>query len=624
MRFTIEAVIKLAFSATMIVNAFELDYYDCHSAKTIHRYPTSSACRSIEAENSTTENWDLLQKVDETETSGWSCEVRVSSFTVFCGVYGHNKLINIPTIELNEPVTAGECNVFANRRTFRDHDRRQHALTIPGETIISNYDKGIIKSSGDISCVGETMKIGDEVIERVLVLTQYRVTVRKEKFRLIGGRSGSVEVLTEHLKLPKTCRPKTGSCTLLRTYNWLPPLSRCNLEKIRTMRMQKHGPYLVDHHGKILLKKLSALPSPAGCPTTQMFQTEYPDLFLAPPGHHFSPFGNEVEVEAFARGLVDYSLWISEKNLKIAMQSAKLKLCNHKYDISDTKHHHVEGEIFASRRGDVMFLYQCKQITGRIMESTKCFADIPLITATPDTKLFVDPITKISKLNSPVTECNTRFPLEVQTKQGYVSITPKLTRVDTPESRAVEDEHWRHEDMSSAGTYLDPQFKSWRSHLEDGSYGDAILGTITFQAGVHEGVISDPGNSGWNLQSLTPDGMIADFEKDIWKKVDRFVTQYAGYLCLIVIGIEMTKFIITIAILGMTLVTEGVAGLRGLLVQLCCTKYSTYSSARGRARKRRSTRRTLNEQFELMDDLNRTKDRKTTNSIEETDVEQSN
>ena len=59
------------------------------------------------------------------------------------------------------------------------------------------------------------MKLGDTVIDEVLVMSQYRIALEKEEFLTNPSPSQTVhqvEALFDHIKLPRSCTPAAGGC----------------------------------------------------------------------------------------------------------------------------------------------------------------------------------------------------------------------------------------------------------------------------------------------------------------------------------------------------------------------------------------------------------------------------
>ena len=575
--------------------AYTLKFYDCTTSKLIHRYPIQSACSKQPIENPSTHHYDLLQKIDYSETTGWSCEIKRSQFYYYCGVYGHNKILETPKIEIAIPVSPEECRKFINTKGYRTTDGRKHVLTVPGETIFSLNEKGVIHEKGTVSCEGERVKVNNEIIDRVVILAQIRIILRKELYKLTSSKP--VEVISRHLKLPKSCRPKLSSCsTGATTYIWTPTLQRCSLQKIQSLKVEVEGNYLVDHINKVILKKLGEVPSPNGCPTTQLHSTPYEELFVAPTGLKFPDFdATAIHTEIYIRGMSDYALYSAEKKLAAALQDNKIALCAQSLDINDKRHHHLHDNVFAQRRGDILFVYKCKSRSGKIKAATRCYQDIP-IDGPED--LFIDPVTKISKTISAPANCNPRFPLQLLTQEGtWIKITPQLVRIDAPEAKPIENLKFSHESLENGGIYLETEWKDWRATIEEQNYQDAIISTLTYGNQVNQGLINDP-QYNYDLSNLNPLDVIQE-EMNIFKKIDKWILKYGSYLSLAVLLLEGIKLIMTIVMLFYSFAIAGFAGLIHIGKALFCSQWDIVNTKRNHARKehekrkRRENRRTM-------------------------------
>ena len=153
---TVLVILSLSFT-----EAYRLKYFDCGSSKLIHRYPVSTACSKPLEENATVLHMDLLQKIDYSESPGWSCEKKVSRFKYYCGYYGHFKVLEVPEIEISVTISPEDCRKYVNSKKYRTTDGASHMLQVPGETILSMNEKGVIHEKGSISCDGEKVKINN-------------------------------------------------------------------------------------------------------------------------------------------------------------------------------------------------------------------------------------------------------------------------------------------------------------------------------------------------------------------------------------------------------------------------------------------------------------------------------
>ena len=537
--------------------------------------------------NSTVLHMDLLQKIDYSESSGWSCEKKISRFSYYCGVYGHFKVLEVPEVELPVPISPEDCRKYVNTKKYKSMDGTSHLLTVPGETILSLNEKGVIHEKGSVSCDGEQVKINNEIIDRIIVLAQHRIIIRRELYKLTSGKP--VEVISQHKKLPKTCRPKLSSCvTDLSTYIWTPTLQRCSLQKIQSLKVQVEGEYLVDHFNKIILKRLGAIPSPSGCPPSELHSTPYTELFVTKSGLRFPQFDSTaIHTEIFVRGLSDYSLYIAERKLASALQQNQVEICAQSLDITDKRHHQVKDDVFAQRRADILYIYKCRIKSGIIKTAKRCYQDIPMES---DQNLFVDPITKISKTISAPATCNIRFPLQLLTEENqWIKVTPELERIDAPESKPIDSLRFTHESLDHGGTYLESQWKDWRTTIEEQSYQDALVNTLSYGNQVNMGLVNDE-DFNYDFNLLKPLDKLAD-STNIFRRVDDFLNRYGSYLSLFVILLEGAKLIITILMLCYSFTLEGLTGLLYIGRSLCCSQWDTVNEKSRHARKEHAKRK---------------------------------
>ena len=517
---------------------------------------------------------------------GWSCEIRHSTFEMYCGVYSHLKLIKIPDIELSLAVTPGECRKFVNQHKFRTKNGDSHVLNIPGETVLQVNDLGVLHPSGTVSCQGQDAKIDNEIVERVLILSQYRITIRKESFKLQPGKM--VESITQHLRLPKGCRPKQGMCEMAeRTFIWNPSSTRCQLERIQRLSAEAVGNYLIDHQRKVLIQRLSQVPAPAGCGNVPIWSTPYPELFIAGKDAKFPEFADNpaIHVEAFARGLSDYVLWRAEEKLAASIRDTEQVTCSQRLLFNDRGHHHLQDNLYGTRRGDVIYVYRCVKKVADLVPGSICFKDIQV--ANNGEVLFVDPVTRLAKKTSPPVACSTQFPLEVKTTSGqFLKITPTFVRSTVPEKRELGDLSFSHESLSSAGFYTSTEFAEYRQLTEESSYHDALTYSLLYGDQLQKGLISGSQEMAYDFGKLTTVPNFVD-QFDLIKKVDNFVERCGGYLALAVLLLEMGKLFLTLGMLAYTCIQEGRYAMLGLLRVLCCSTVHNTLKTNASARKNR-------------------------------------
>ena len=115
-----------------------------------------------------------------------------------------------------------------------------------------------------------------------------------------------------------------------------------------------------------------------------------------------------------------------------------------------------------------------------------------------------------------------------------------------------------------------------------------MLSTISYGARVFEGQLTAEAASRFDLSKLSPDKLIES--ASILTQLDNFVTKYAAYISLMVLLLETGKILTTCAMVSLTLSQEGIAGLKGILMSLCCNQLLTTRRALDRARKKQMRR----------------------------------
>ena len=497
------------------------------------------------------------------------------------------KLMRVPRIQDTVIMSASECQNLIRRKQFKTPDKVQHQIAVPGKTIIPSFDIGTINDKGTISCTGQTIKEPNgQIVERALQLSQYTVVVKKEEYELRGAQ---VDVTTAHLQLPRTCKVNSGYCSTTDTaYLWDLPKTRCKLEKVREVEFQEEQGYLVDHSTKILLKITGQQPSPEKCPIAQIFTTEYPDLFLTIDKRaRFHDLGSQLEIDTYARALSDYTLFEAETRISRLGDSSQQALCKNSYQDTD-KIHHVQGNHFASRKGEVVYLFQCEAKVSKIGSKEACYSMVPL-----EPTGFVNPENRVLTKKAPQEKCSHYHPLIVQAREGWVALSPLPKQITPPEKKQISHYLTNHEDLSSGGLYTQAELESWRTHLDMMGYTEALTNQISYGVCVNNGECpSITGQEGLNYDLNNLQAKLLQ-NVTIIGKIRNFIIEYAAYISVCVLFLELTKFGLTMFTITLTLTRQGIQGLKILLFSLCCSDYIKYVKIRESCNKARQTEHEL-------------------------------
>ncbi len=103
-----------------------------------------------------------------------------------------------------------------------------------------------------------------------------------------------------HIMLPRSCNVGSIGCqTADQTFIWNAPYNECSLEKVRQVVIQEEDGYLVDREAKVLLKKMSKVPSLRTCLVSELFGTEYENLYLALMGLGWLEMKRDLDITTF-------------------------------------------------------------------------------------------------------------------------------------------------------------------------------------------------------------------------------------------------------------------------------------------------------------------------------------
>ena len=402
------------------VFSYQIEYVDCSKPSTLQSFDLNSMCslnnkgvmRSPSGELLT-----LLQRTTEWEMSGYSCEVRQSEFTYYCGSFSHSKIATVPTIEITIPLSYRSCDqIIATRKFLTQDGGVMHPVEMNAETILHLNEEGQLSSKDNaVACRGVSAKINGELIDNIVKLAQFRIKIQEEKFLV---KDQVVEVMSQHERLK--CKPSESGCqTSDRTYIWENKQGRCSLEKIQDIAIQRSGTWVIDEDKKILLNITGEVQSPAGCPIGRILTTEYRDLFLVSKNKEvkfpeLKPTNLRINYQIV--GTADYLMYAIEKNYKLLKSQFFTDLCQYRVDSSTRGIFKLEQQ-YGLIRGQALFSFSCKNSIANARETEQCYEKIPI-----DPDGFVDPISRLFSKDAARIPCTTTFPLTVKTTTRWITL----------------------------------------------------------------------------------------------------------------------------------------------------------------------------------------------------------
>lgn len=579
--------------STSSSQGYSIEYFDCHNIQKLRTYRLDQSCTAKPYNLSNTEKttYTIVQKRDTTEMLGFSCKIIKTTLTEFCGAFSHAKLAKPPIVEVAELLPAASCMALINTQRYATSDGRQVKLNLNEENVIHTSDFGaIIIKDNSVTCRGQQVRVGNEIVDDIFQITQLKITLVKEKFLIIQKEGQKVvEVIAKHLQLPMTCTLESGGCTTHdTTYVWTRPSTSCDFEEVRTVEMVEQNDFLVDYMHKVLLKKRTAMPAPAGCPNTLLYATEYPDLYLTTPEQDFPKIKGDVNVVLFTMARDDFIVWEVERKLHDQKNQLRQEICQKAVDEREDEILQVDDHppTFLRRNGDVLEHFTCKPMTEAIATDKKtCYEDIPLKTG------FVKVRSRIYSDHSRPKPCNPHFPLKIITKEGvWIEINPGLKPIPEPETLPTEvDMNFDHEDMSKGGLYTELELENWRKHIELGDIHKAITRSISMgvcsQKGSCEEQEATPPLDLQRLVTQSIEGM------GIFAKIKSFIVRNGAYLSALVLFLETIKLAVTISISINHVITDGLEGAKALIYTLCCGQMLQSQKIKRRARRDQERKR---------------------------------
>ena len=565
-------------------NAYRIKYNDCDRPTRVTEMNVKDQCaQSNETPLDQKKTYTILQKRRHLKMEGYKCRVVKSVFTIYCGAFGHNKIMKIPKIEIVEPTTPHMCESMITTSRYTSLEGTTHEVLLGQETVFSVSELGVIHVEDNaITCEGETLKINDHIVKDVLRMAQYRIILDREEYIVEGKR---VEALTDHVRLPAGCTLEVRGCvTNEQTYIWTAPANTCPYQKIRTGIFSHEGKWLVDHDLKIVLTIEDRSKTPTSCTPTTVYYTEYKSIFLTE-ATDFEQV-TEVDITLFTKTSDDYVLYTSEKASQHLREFYDTEVCRQKYMKTGQEIINL-GDVMAKRNGDVLYVFKCEEKVGKVKASEVCYDKIPL----EDGKTFVDPITRIASKFRAVRDCNIHFPQMVETLDGWISINPELKQVTAPGSVPIASQETdTHEDLSKGGLYTPEEISSWENLIQWQSFHDSLTQHISYGVCVRENECYPNTETRQSVPRYDLSRLMEQVaeEANIWAHWKKLVNEYGAYLSLIVLVKWSAELIVIVTLTIITYTKDGIRASIALLYTTCCTSMHRARKVRVRSKKLRS------------------------------------
>ena len=480
------------------------------------------------------------------------------------------------------------CAHAVHHRTWTDRHGNSKQINLDAETVWTSSKHGVLKiDSGAVTCRGETMKLGNEIVDNMLELQQFKLTVRRERL-LEDQTDGRLKALNGHIRLPVGCSAQDGFCQIsgAATYIWKTKAT-CKVVKIRTIQLEREGSYLIDHQNKLLFKPGQRQTMPSDCGHGSYFLTEYSSLYLMDGEANEFEVVTEVDMALWINSRSDYVMFANENHLSSLVNRYHKSICESRYSAEHGEELlDMGGGLFARRAADVLYQFQCVKRTGAIKETGKCFDRIPLTNGK-----FKDPANKVMVRAATVMDCDDTLPLVVHSQQGWISVGKEVKRLDSSplNSSTLHRDTEEHEDMSGGGLYSLEELRKWRNTIEFGSFTESVVETFASkvngcadeycQPEIDDDVTFDFNNLITQVNNVIP---------SVWDNVRRWLTTYGGLLSLLVLLRWTLEAAIQIALIALVMAKDGVQAAVSLLYSICCLSLYKRNKMRNKMKRRQA------------------------------------
>ena len=229
--------------------------------------------------------YQLIHEIKHQKTKGYSCQVSMTRVARYCGVYDHQTVFT-PYNQYDVPVSISMamCQDWHSRLIYEDTAGKAHPLMEDTVNIVRFEALGntyVAPGSGEVSCNGQDLRWGDEVIHNVLVEVQVRITLKREEFKIKGGK---IKAYYDNVILP--CESQQYYCqTPLSTYLWSMP-DPCTLAYEKDV---KGVEVTSDQGDKVFISSDLSLirlikKEPLSLCNRLVYLTNYKGVYLYPPG----------------------------------------------------------------------------------------------------------------------------------------------------------------------------------------------------------------------------------------------------------------------------------------------------------------------------------------------------
>ena len=547
-------------SLPYFIFTYTIEYDDCSNPESLRKYDTTNICELDDEDiYESEEEYEILQVTKFEDVDGFKCEVTKSSFSFYCGAYSHQKFVEVPTIEVSLEVSKDECEYMVRKKEYKTEDGTLVPIKLNEENVFKVNDLGIIHTDTSVPwCEGQTVKFKDNLMDNILIISQYKVEVIQENYKL-ELETKNLMVTNDHITLP--CKYELGVCALVgATYIWKHRLNdACPLQKVRSIKA-KHikNHWLMDKENKIILKTFGRFEAwLPGCPTVEIINTEYDDLKIVKKenGKKFPKFDDDIEISTYVKAIAEYVLWDNNEKLRQEKRKWRKRICvDNNNQIKPNELMRIGESEFQLLKGNQLMIMKCKRKTATIVKVKECFENSVAIKQPNGQIGYVDVTKRVLQEHKIEAPCNSHFPLVVKCLEGWIAVDPELKKINSPDKMELNEHNDDEPELlDEGGIYTKDEFNAWMKLIKQRNYNQELTRKINIGL---EKEYTRSKTPVLNLKSIVEEG----WENLDWrKKLRTFIEDKAVYF---LIGIEIIRFLKWVIITSLQVKKDGVGSLR--------------------------------------------------------------
>lgn len=491
--------------------------YDCDDPRNVHdlhltdAHPLCGHNPSIKTRRNVT--YSILQLEDYVYFDGWKCTITKAVNARQCGNWDHET--RIPQASHGDiPISVGfdVCQRMFADRTYTDETGQVHRIGLNTVNLIKYQLAGstsVDSKGSEVECIGEDYRHNGKLYQAAVVDVELKIIVVREKLKADTNKD-MVYSITEDMMLP--CAAEKRQCSLpTAVYIWDYSSKFCPLGKTRkpvfgTEVTNGADTVFISLDGSLV--RLILKETVSYC--RQIVRTtNYPDIFvISYDDRGQSPFDRihpaEIEIHTYVNNRDDYLYNHVLDQIETEFQQVLSQDCNTGQSHQRMKYfmqHQNPGLVtyflgngtFATPAGEVLYVYQCKPVILKAVETSDCYQSLPVrnIDDPLQKTVYLEPLTHRITHSGIKVPCSRQFlPKYRNLGGGWTMTTPQLAPTarpqelqDTQDYKVIFD---RTIDWSKGGLYSEDELKSMREYLEFSRAKEALGAQLVTQSGIYE------------------------------------------------------------------------------------------------------------------------------------------